>query len=483
MTFWTSIVTKQRGLPQLRGGLLAAYRALWLLAALATVAVLATTLFNGTMQPLVLGIRIAKSMILIAISSILFWKRPRDPVAAVLGLAFLCWTITSSVDFTSGAVAANVLDRLRFLLFALALLLFPDGQWRPQWTRHIAVASILVFVIGVAETVDLLPTRFFLPLAIACVLAAIFSLILRFRSSSCETQQQQLKWVSFGLVTGVSLILSARASAALSGSSLVFEAMFQLGIVLVALGFLVPLLRYRLYDAETVISRSVGYAVLTTALVATFAGSQALIELLGEKYLGSGIGDVSGASAAALAAVLLAPLNDRIGSWAEERFQRDLVRLKAHVPELLNEIPPGWSPSQIGKRVLPLVTDAIHATSAAIIIDGKVVAATAVTARQASQSRAQFPLQLPLRYHSAQSSGVLLIGPRPDGSSYGREDREAVDAVLPALSRAVLASSEHQRDRQRSQDFQRGVRSKLREITTRLAQLEAEHRRCDGCLR
>src|SRR5689334_8126394 len=106
---------------------------------------------------------------------------------------------------------------------------------------------------GVAEYAGLLPTGLFLPLAVACVLAAVASLVARFRSSSSYALRQQLKWVALGLSSGIGLILVARVAAALriSTMEIVWEAMFQLGIIAIALGFLVSLLRYRLFDAET----------------------------------------------------------------------------------------------------------------------------------------------------------------------------------------------------------------------------------------
>ena len=374
MTYAAAVATMQRGLPSFGGRLLWAYRIAWTLLVAATIAVLAFAVLDDGMRPAILGVRLAKSAILIAVASVLFWRRQRDPVAAILSLAFLCWTITSSFDFTTSAILPMLLDRLRFLLLALALLLFPDGLWLPRWTRYVAISSCVVFAIGAAEAVGLLPTRLFLPLAILCVLAAIAALIRRFQTSPDEAQQQQLKWVALGLVSGVGLILTARAGAALSAPALAFEALFQLGIVLVALGFLVPLLRYRLYDAEAVISRSAAYAALTAALVATFAGSEALIEALGQQYLGSGVGQLSNAIAAAVAAVLLTPLNHRINNWAEQRFQRDLVQLKAELPELLSEIPADWTPGQVCDVALPRIAESVHATRAAVVLEGALIA-------------------------------------------------------------------------------------------------------------
>lgn len=464
----TSATTElEKGRSNLSGRLLWAYRVVWVLAAAFTLAALSYALPRATMEPLVLGLRIVKSAILIGVAGLMFWRRQRDPVAAILAIAFLCWAITSSVDFTSGDVLLLLLDRLRFLLFALALLLFPDGNWRPRWTRPIARASAIVFGIGTLEGVGLLPTTLFLPLAIVCVLTAIGTLVQRFRTTSSETQRLQLKWVALGLISGVGLIVSARAAAALSGPQLGFEAMFQLGIVFVALGFLVPLLKYRLYDAETFISRSAGYALLTASLVAVFSGSEALIENIGQQYLGSSIGQVSGALAAALAAVLIAPLNERISTWAENRFQRDLVQLKRELPELLSDVPLDWSPRKIGEAVLPRICESVHAESAAIVLSARVVATHAVHGKNVTEPAGGFPLCLPIGGPLLGEQGTLLIGPRPDRTSYAKDEIEVLRAILPSLRRALVRSAQRESSR-RSED------AKLRSLRAGIAQLSKE---------
>ena len=467
-----AITTRPRGLPQLRGRLLCVYRIAWVAFAVAALATVALALFDATMEPVVLGLRLVKSAIVGAVAFVLFWRRQRDPVAAILSLAFLCWTTTSSFDFNTAAQIPMLLDRLRFLLFALAMLLFPNGRWEPGWTRSVAIASVAVFAFGAIEALGLVPTRLFLPFAIPCVLAAIAGLVKRFRSTDDETQQQQLKWVALGLVAGVGLILVARAGAALSGPPILFEAMFQLGIVVVALGFLVPLLRYRLFDAEAVISRSAAYAVLTAALVATFAGSEALIESFGQRYLASGIGQVSGAMAAAIAAVLLTPLNDRINRWAEQRFQRDLVQLRTELPELLSEVPADWTPSLVGQAALPRIVEAVHATRAAIIFKGETVANEGVAIDASDRSTTNFPLQLALRCPFGGHHGWLQLGPRPDGSNYGKDDTRALEAVLPPLRRALLSSLERAKIRLVEERTRIQCRREIASVAERLSALE-----------
>jgi hypothetical protein len=466
----------QRGLPPLGGRLLWAYRLLWFAFALGAVATLAAALNDATTDPLIIGLRAVKSLIVGAAAIVLFLRRQRDPVAAILSLAFLCWTITSSFDFTTAAVLPMLLDRARFLLFVLALLLFPDARWRPKWTPCVAIASFLVFLLGVVEAVGITNSRLFLYLAIACVLTAIGALLQRFRRTDDETQRQQLKWVSLGLVTGVGTILTARASAALSVPNVAFEALFQLGIVLVALGFLVPLLRYRLYDAESFISRSAAYAALTATLVATFAGSEALLEALGQRYLGSSIGQVSGAVAAAIAAILFTPLNDRINGWAERRFQRDLLQLKTELPALLSDVPYQWTAAEVGRAILPKIMEAVHATHGAILLGEQIIALKGIAPQGFDPSSGAISLKLELRCGFGELHGRLLLGPRPDGSDYGHDDLEALREVVPPLCRALLISSERERFRAAQAQHRKAVQDQIIHLAVRLSELEPRAR-------
>jgi hypothetical protein len=443
------------------------------------------------MQPAILALRLVKAVVIFSVVIILFRKRQRDPVAALLSLAFLCWTITSSFDFSSRDVIPLVLDRIRFLLFALGLLLFPDGQWRPRWARHVAAASVGVTAIGLFEALGLLSTRLFLPLAIGCVLSALAALLQCFRTAASDVQRQQMKWVALGLLSGIFLILLARAAGALSvrtpelALSAVWEGLFQAGIVIIAAGFLVSLLRYRLFDAETAISRSAAYAVLTIAIVAIFAATEATIENVGQNYLGMGLGNVSAAAGAAVAAVLLNPLHSRISDWAEHHFQRDLVTLKRELPNLLAELSVSSSPGELGATILPRIGNAIHATHCALLVEGKVVSVDGIDTTAArldgtnhptdDASRSDlFPLRLSLSCPTGRISGWLLIGPRPDGSLYGRDDLGALNEVLPPLRRALATSMAQEAFRSENRRASYEMTQQIKRLHARLVALEAE---------
>lgn len=479
------------GLPQLSGGLVLAYRCAWFALALAAAAVLAGSLNDAMAHPAVFALRLVKAAILVSVCAILLRRRANDPVAALLSLALMTWTVSSSFDFTSSGLLPQLLDRVRYLFFVLALLLFPDGRWQPRWTRPLAGASIAVFALGVGEAIGLVSTRLYLPLAIACVLGAIAGLIARFRTAASEAVRQQLKWIALGLVTGVGSILAARAGAALGGASIVWEALFQLGIVAIALGFLVSLLRYRLFDAESAISRSAALAGVTIAVVATFAGTEATIELVGQEYLGMGIGDISAAMAAAVVAVLLNPLHDRISQWAESRFQRDLVLLKRELPEQLAELSASAGSAELGAAILPPLCEAVHATRSALLVNGRIVAVSGLGKREvrawASVALADlaqvpdkapadpvFPVRLALHCPFSGRRAWLLLGPRPDGTFYGRDDLDALEAVRPAIRHALSWSADRERVRKAARAEFLALRSRLASLEDKVTALSAQ---------
>lgn len=492
--------TGAHSLPPLGGGLLTAYRGCWW--ALATMALIALSWsWLDPQTSTAIGLlRMAKGAALIMVSAMLYRRRQRDPVAAMLALAFLLWTASSSFDFLGLSNVPALIDRVRFMFFALALLLFPDGEWSRRWTVPIAVLIVATFILGVVEALGVMKTAFFLPIAIGCVLASLAMLTSRYRSLGPGIGRQQLKWVVLGLVVGIGLILTARATAALtqgmemSPVGLIFlEALFQLGIVVVALGFLISLLRFRLYDAEAAISRSAVYAALTVTLVGTFAASEALIELIGQRLFGMAIGNVSGAVAAAIAAMMLTPLHGWISSWAEQRFQHDLAILKNELPDLLAVLASGVSLEKLAANVLPRIEDAVHSTRMALLVDGKLVGAQGIVAASARRllrewtpadgdariirsDGAPFPLQVALRCPLGRPRAWLLLGPRPDGSFYGRDDVDALAAIAPPLQRALLTVAERQAAYRARLRHDRKIRTSLEQLQQRVALLEVSAR-------
>jgi hypothetical protein len=100
------------------------------------------------------------------------------------------------------------------------------------------------------------------------VLAALASVVVRFRRARGE-ERQQLKWFTFVIVADLVLFLGLAERVGPLGGLVIFPV--GLSMIPVAIG--VAVLRYRLYDIDRIINRTLVYALLTALLGAVYAGS------------------------------------------------------------------------------------------------------------------------------------------------------------------------------------------------------------------
>ena len=150
-----------------------------------------------------------------------------------------------------------------------------------------------------------------------CWLGSLTAQAISYRRSSGE-RRQQLKWLLAGSVlAAISFALDNLLSASsgiLSATSGTVTALALLGLP-VCVG--VAILRYRLYDIDRIISRTLAYAIVTGLLVGVYAG----LVLLATRVL-SLHGTVAVAAATLAAAALFNPLRRRVQLRVDRRFHR-----------------------------------------------------------------------------------------------------------------------------------------------------------------
>jgi hypothetical protein len=143
--------------------------------------------------------------------------------------------------------------------------------------------------------------------------AAIVSMVVRFRRSS-GIERQQLKWFTYA---GVLVLLAPLSNSLLPG---LYNAPYLLVIALpISVG--IAVLRYRLYDIDRVINRTLVYGLLTALLAGVYA---AVVLVLGQVFGGVGGDPPSWAVAGATLAVaaLFQPTRRRIQAVVDRRFNR-----------------------------------------------------------------------------------------------------------------------------------------------------------------
>jgi hypothetical protein len=345
---------------------------------------------------------------------------------------------------------------------------------------------------------------------VAIVVVAAVHLGLRYRRLQPSIERQQLRWAFFGFATsiGASIIwlgLLVGAAAATTESWRIWaligaEVAQHLSSILLITGILVALLRYRLYDAETVISRSTGYAVLTLLLGATFAASSKGLEWAFETGMGGDAGALPGAAGAGLAVVLITPLHNRVHRWAERRFQKALMNLKRHLPECVEDLRETATLTELTDEVLDRVAAGVRTSRAAVLVGDRVAATRGMTEPEAAAWRDSnsldgsaervlcddgdpvFPARVPLRVrHGAQLVGWLLLGPRPDGSFYGKDEQEALAEVADPIARALqivlLRDAREAEARRHGEEQERRLSALERQLAAALRALQAGPKR------
>lgn len=143
-----------------------------------------------------------------------------------------------------------------------------------------------------------------LPAALACV-------VLRFRASR-GVQRQQLRWVA----TGAAAVAGLLAGTVLPQNTAVSGVLYST-VLCVPLAVAVAVLRYRLWELDRLVSRTVTYAVITILLVLPY-----LLILPVTTRLAQGFGSLAVAVATLTAAAAFAPLRRRVQNTVDWRFNR-----------------------------------------------------------------------------------------------------------------------------------------------------------------
>ena len=405
-------------------------------------------------------------LVLLGASLVLALRRPRDPEAMLLALAFLLFCLEGVSTFWLLAfdiVPQPVITLARdfgLSLMVLAVLAFPDGRFTNGFARVGVVAVAGMVALQILNQLIPLPASTlaiaFVPL-ILCGVGAVWTV---FRRTADPIERQQIKWALFGFGGALVLILPivllglARAPLGVRTWFLLTTLVIPLAVAMMPAGVLISLLRYRLYDADTVIGRSAVYSLLTVGFVAVFAASQKVIEILGEDYFGRDVGAIAGGTGAALAAVAIAPMHARVRRWAERRFQRPLYLLRHSLPALVGDLRETAGLRQVAGATLDSVVGGVQAKRAAVLVGDALAGARGISAADAEAWRAGFapsarpgidcdnsdplfPVRVPLEAEGHGRVGWLLLGPRPDGSLFGKSEWDVIEEIAEPVARAI----------------------------------------------
>jgi len=378
--------------------------------------------------------------------------RPDDATAAWLGLV------------------ANAVGGQAFVALALVVPLFPDGRLPSRKWRLLVVAAALASALSMAmlvvpwksglllyplvnpigvATLDSLGALFYVVtlLLVTVVVGGVGALVVRWRRRD-PTERAQLVWVLAAVGLSATFTTAVAVALAVSYQPWLDRLIILPWLLLVPLALAVGVSRFRLYDIDIVVSRSLTYGTLIVALAGLYAATVAVAgALVGGAFPSLG--------AAVLVAVCLAPLRDRLARAANRLVygQRDepYQALASLALRLEGQIPP----AEVADAVVEGVADALRLpfVSLAVPRPGR----TALVAAKGKVTAEVFEVELVNRGDVVGSLSVAA----PDGQRLrGREQRLLHDLARHAA--AVLAAGRLSAELEESRDRLAAVREQER---------------------
>ncbi|HWZ20316.1 MAG TPA: GAF domain-containing protein [Ktedonobacteraceae bacterium] len=397
---------------------------------------------------------VVQALVFYLLAAVIFWQRP-DEWLTVIVVTFFLAAPTNALFQPVTAVPSVFQDAfagvqyLGIATFILIGFLFPNGHFVPRWTSPLA--ACLLLIIGLQT--------FFPEIAwpngsiglIGTLVLLAFAQIYRYRKVSSREQRQQTKWFVLGL-TGTALInvayhllplffplLAQQNTLYAFISSTISD--FSYLLIPLTIGF--AILRYKLWDIDFIINRTLVYGILTVSIVGLY-----VLVVVSFSTLLRGQGNLFiSLLATGIIAVLFQPLRLRL-----QRAVNHLMFGERDNPyHVISHLGQRLETTLVPEAVLPMIVETVT--------QALKLPYAAITLKQGDEfmivayhgEAGEIALTLPLVYQ-AETIGQLLLAPRARGESFTSADRSLLDDLARQAgiaAHAVRLTTELQRARER----------------------------------
>lgn len=279
------------------------------------------------------------SLVWFGAAAVVFWRRSD----ALFLLLLATQLVTEGAANVAGGLAmshsawegpATTLIGLNAILFCLFLALFPTGQFAPRWMAWVVTPGC------VALAAQALPSAPGI-LGPAVLIVLIAAQVYRYRVVSNGIQRQQTKWIILGIGSSVIVQITVMIPLALVPGLSAPDALYPLLSAMIAnlaltlgpIAFVFAVLRYRLYDIDLLIRRTLVYGALTGILATVYFGMVLGVQSVVQTLTGqTGQQPVLIVVSTLLVAALFNPLRRGIQTIIDRRFYRrkyDAARMLA----------------------------------------------------------------------------------------------------------------------------------------------------------
>ena len=272
------------------------------------------------------------------VALIIFWRKSNDWVALLLSIMLIGFAVEGVTEVGIFTPLAQFLYAVVTIIFMLLPFIFPNGRFVPRWIWWLAVPISLAsasfvylpnFGIITSDQIYILIT---LGLFGLWFIIAAYAAIYRYRRVSSAVERQQTKWVVAGIlgtfllfipytIIGIWFPPSQSSPERLTVYFFFFVPVFYVTYLMLPIAIMISILRYRLWDIDLLIRRTVTYALVVALLGVVYFGSVILLQQIFVGIIGTNSEIITVLSTLAIAA-LFVPLRNRVQDGIDKRFNR-----------------------------------------------------------------------------------------------------------------------------------------------------------------
>jgi signal transduction histidine kinase len=423
------------------------------------------------------AILVISALAFVGVGVLIFWRKPDDRAAllssGILVMFGVIWpnTLTDLGEVYSVLeLPTAIFGALGFAGFLLLFYVFPDGRFVPRWTWPLGILLVIevtgheVFPSTILDT-ETWPgplSLIFLIFPITIVYAQIH----RYRKVSTPLQRQQTKWVVFSLIAAIVCFVAygALGSLPVINEDGVWTVLYLLGgvvfngfvFLLIPIAIALAVLRYRLWDIDPIINRTLVYAALTVCVVAVYV---IVVGWLGVVFrTESNI--VFSLVATGLVAVLFQPVRERLQRLVNRLMYGERDDPYSVIARLGQRLEAALAPDAVLPAIVSTIAEALKLPYAAIALrrgDGQTIVAS-IGAPVAD------PVRLLLVYQH-EVVGELSVSRRSPEETFSSADQRLLEDFARqagVAAHAVQLTADLQQARERLVEAREEERRRLR---------------------
>jgi signal transduction histidine kinase len=406
------------------------------------------------------------------VAALIAWKRGDDWFAMLMAVALsifgLMPPLVEGLVYASPgwALPVGILRVLVLSTMMAVICLFPNGRFAPPWTRWllilwslVALATLFIDPLAVSDTAVLPNTRTledarWVLVGVTWFLVAISGQVIRYRRYATAIEKQQMKWVLFGfsltilfsLVTSLMLISFPGLTSSPdneAGMVVILGGLYLLTALIFPITIAFSILRYRLWDVDILLNRTLVYGGLSLAVIAVYI---VMVGALGTLFQAQG-NFLFALLATGLIALLFQPLRGRLQQGVNRLMFGERDDPYKVLSQLGQQLQTTDTPQATLQSLVETIAVTLKLPFVAIELAGEEERLSgAATGKAAAQT-----VELPLRYQN-ETIGYLVASQRAPGESFTERERRLLASIAGqagavAYSMSLTAALQHSREK------------------------------------